>query len=224
MDPHASKPQPAASGMPDGAGRTSGVRGRASVLPIAGSLTVGLVVLATIMVVTLAGGPGGAPAPPTGVATPFALCDMPGVSLESGSNGGWRLVVEDEHSDASGLLFVSGTNEVLCLAARDARGRYTNAVSGIGRLKPLADSPLTYDTGLELPPTGAALRLLAGRVPAETATVLVTAADGASSTATIAAGYYLGWLPTRASIVSIRARDAGGREIAALEGAALAPS
>ncbi len=152
--------------------------------------------------------------PPLGPqSAPDTFCGLTTTASRRTADG-WQIAVQVAHADATALLFVADGREIICLANRDANGRYTGGISATGRLFSAA-SGLTFDTGLAPAPTGTTIQLLAGRVPPGTARVLLVTAAG-DVPASLGHGHYLAWLTSRAYPSAVRALDAYGRALADL--------
>ena len=153
------------------------------------------------------------PAPALGrlASTPAEACRPPATAEKGGSTltFGWQLAVETDRPDSSVLLFVSGTNTMLCQVGRMADGRIGAVSSGLGGHPGDTRVALTFDAGAGSSTDGPTI--LAGRVPAGTAAVSIVLGDGSAWAAVVRDGNYLAWLDAAATPVRIEARDANGR-------------
>ena len=157
-------------------------------------------------------------------ATAIEACRPPASAEKAGATlvFDWRVALQEEGPDATALLLLSGTDQMLCLADRGQDGRYSGSVSSTGRLDAATPGTLTFDADLysarsrTAQPVVPPIRLVAGRVPDAAARLLVTAEGGAIQEATVRNGHYLGWLVTNAKVIRIAALDVGGNELTAL--------
>jgi len=143
--------------------------------------------------------------------TAAQACQAPANAEKGGSTltFSWQMAAEVDRPEGSALLFVSGTNTLLCQVRRTADGRVGTVVSSIGGHPEDTRAALTIDGGAEAP--GGGFNILDGRVPAGTVAVRLTFGDGSRSAAAVGAGNYLAWLETPGAPVQIEALDANGR-------------
>lgn len=155
-----------------------------------------------------------------GYATALAACHPPASAEKAGATLAfdWHLAVEEDRTEASALLLVSGSQQLMCVAYRNADGTFSGSFSGIGGVTLTPTPSLTYDTGTApadnaSPPV---IHLVIGRVPEGAARVEVSAADGSLQQATLGGGRYLAWLETAALPVRIAAYSADSALLADL--------
>jgi hypothetical protein len=147
-----------------------------------------------------------------GSATALEACHAPATADKAGATQSfdWHLAVEEDRAEASALLLVSGSDQLMCVAWRNPDGTFGWAITGGGTITPSATPTLTYDSGTRAgdvthPPV---VQLVVGRVPEGTATVEVSAADGTVQRASVGGGRYLAWLSSGARPVRIAAYSA----------------
>ena len=186
-------------------------------------IAVGGVVLvgAAVLVFTQAPHPAATPEPSP--VSAIEACHLPSSAVKGGAtiDYQWQVAVRLDSPQQSTILFVSGTNRLLCQADRGPDGTYpTVTAAGGGLVQMPADNALTWDEG-NLPPQSGTDRsqLIVGHAPSGTAWVDVLTSDGEDHNATIGNGWYMAWAiltgPTD-SVVEIDARDSKGNILARL--------
>lgn len=144
------------------------------------------------------------PSVPAQVCLPPASANKGGQTLTFD----WQVAVETDRPQGSAILFVSGSDTLLCFVSRSNDGSPGGVITGLGGHAGDTRTGLTIDSGMGGPVQEP--DILVGRVPKETAAVRLGMGDGSEESAALGGGYYLAWLGVPADPVRIDALDAGG--------------
>ncbi len=157
--------------------------------------------------------------------TAAQACQAP-ATAEKGSSTltfTWQMAAEADRPEGSVLLFVSGTNTLLCQVGRTQDGRFGAVSTALGGHPGDIRVALTLDGGAQTP--GGLPNILTGRVPFGATAVRIVFGDGSASSAVVGGGIYLAWLEVPGVPVRIEVLDAGGRVLQQLaDPNGLAPS
>jgi hypothetical protein len=159
-----------------------------------------------------------APTPEPGPVSAIEACHLPGSDVKGGGTYQWQLVVRLDSPQESDLVFLSGSDRVVCQTYRDSDGTFDVSSTSGGGYEATAGNVLTYDIG-GLSDSTYSAQLVGGQVPYGTASVDVVTTDGDHHAAAVANGWYLGWATTidpTDGVVEIDARDSTGKVIARL--------
>lgn len=149
--------------------------------------------------------------------TPAVACHVPATADKGGQvlTFDWHMVAETDRSTGSAILFVSGSDVLVCRVGRSddgSLGTVSTSLSGGFAVDP---ARLTLDTGSEI--KDGKLEIMTGRVPAGTTRVWVDVGDGTDQPAAVGNGYYLAWLTDPGTPVRIDAVDANAHLLQRLE-------
>lgn len=190
------------------------LRKRSTLRPL---LVVAALVVFALVVVRITQTSTLAPTPEPGPVSAVEACQLPGSDVKGGGTYQWQLVVRLDSLQESDLVFLSGSNRLVCQAYRGSDGTFDSSSTSVGGFQTAGDV-LTYDIGGNSDSTDSA-QMVGGQVPDGTASVDVITTDGSHHAAAVANGWYLGWAmttdPTN-EVVEIDARDSTGKVIARL--------
>ena len=149
----------------------------------------------------------------TGTTSPsaFTSLHLPPVSADKGGQTltfDWQVAVETDRTQGSAILFVSGSDTLLCFVSRSDDGSPGGVITGLGGHAGDTRTGLTIDSGMGGPVQEP--DILVGRIPTGTATVRLGMGDGSEESAALGNGYHLAWLSVPAVPVRIDALDASG--------------